>query len=128
MERLNLKLKDTQRALTTLNEILKEPYSIIIRDASIQRFEYTFEAFWKFLKEFLKTKKGIIANSPKDCFRAIFSLGLTSEEETEGLLKMTDSRNETTHTYKEEIANKIYSNVKNYAELMNNVTSKIAKD
>ena len=125
MERLDLKLKDTQKALTTLNEILKEPYSTIIRDATIQRFEYTFEAFWKYLKEFLKTKKGIIANSPKDCFREIFSLGFTSEEETENLLKMTDSRNETTHTYKEEVANKIYTEIKNYSEFMDRILKKI---
>ena len=45
-----------------LKEILKEPYSIIIRDATIQRFEYTFEAFWKFIKEYLKQEEGKISN------------------------------------------------------------------
>ena len=125
MERLKLKLKDAQKALTSLNEILKEPYSIIIRDATIKRFEYTFEAFWKFLKEYLKTIKGVIVTFPKDCFREIFSAGFCNEDEASELLKMTDSRNETTHTYKEEIANKIYSEVKGYAELIDKVLGKI---
>ena len=48
---------------------MKEPFSMIIRDATIQRFEYTFEALWKFLKEYLKEKEGIVSNSPKACFK-----------------------------------------------------------
>jgi len=76
MERLQLKFNDAVRALSTLKEIMKEPFSVIIRDAAIQRFEYTFEAFWKFVKEYLKEKEGVIANSPKSCFREIFFLGV----------------------------------------------------
>ncbi len=72
MERLKLKYNDALKSLMTLEEILKEPFSIIIRDATIQRFEYTFEALWKFLKEYLKEKEGIISNSPKACFKEIF--------------------------------------------------------
>ena len=53
MEKLNSKYKDAKRAIETLQDIIKEPFSIIIRDATIQRFEYTFEALWKFLREYL---------------------------------------------------------------------------
>lgn len=130
MERLKLKLKDAQKSLATLKEVLKEPYSILVRDATIKRFEYTFDTYWKYLKEYLKEylkiKKGITINSPKDCFREIFAQGLCTEEETEKLLEMTDSRNETAHTYKEEVANKIYSKIKGYAELMDKVLDKIS--
>ena len=125
MERLKLKLNDTQNSLNTLKEILKEPYSVIVRDATIKRFEYTFDTLWKFLKEYLKVNKGISVNSPKDCFREIFSQGFTSEEETEKLLEMTDSRNETVHTYKQEVANKIYPKIKDYTELMDKVLGKV---
>ena len=125
MERLELKIKDAKKALTSLNEVMKEPYSIFIRDATIKRFEYTFDTFWKFLKEYLKTSKGIIVNSPKDSFREIFSLGFTSEEETKQLLEMTDSRNETVHTYKKEVAEAIYRNIKGYAMLMEQVLTRI---
>lgn len=45
VEKLNLKYKDAKRAVETLQDIIKEPYSIIIRDAAIQRFEYTFEVY-----------------------------------------------------------------------------------
>lgn len=118
MERLNLKHKDAIRALETLKQILEEPFSIIVRDATIQRFEYTFEAVWKFLKEYLKKEEGIICNSPKSCFREAFSLGLLTEEDTVGLLEMTDDRNMTAHTYKEEISQILYEKVANYYNLM----------
>jgi len=122
MERLKLKYNDALRSLRTLGEILEEPFSIIIRDATIQRFEYTFEALWKFLKEYLKEKEGIISNSPKACFKEIFSLGFLTEEDTVRCLEMTDRRNDTSHTYKEEIAQIIYSKIKGYCTLMKNLS------
>ncbi len=124
MERLKLKYKDVLKALETLESISKEPFSIIVRDASIQRFEYTFEALWKFLKEYLKEKEGIISNSPKACFRDIFSLGFLTEEETVKCLEMTDRRNDTSHTYKEEMAQIIYSKTKEHFLLMKNLMNK----
>ena len=60
MERLELKYSDALKALNTLKDILREPFSVIVRDAAIQRFEYTFEAFWKFIREYLKEEEGII--------------------------------------------------------------------
>jgi len=125
MERLELKYQDTQRALKTLKDVKKEPFSLIVRDAAIQRFKYTFEAFWKFIKEYLKEKEGIVANSPKSCFKEIFSTGFISEEEAVGLQEMTDSRNDTAHTYKEEVAQAIYEKIGGYIALMENTLKKV---
>lgn len=94
---------------------------MIIRDATIQRFECTFEALWKFLKEYLKEKEGIVSNSPKACFKEIFSLGFLTEEETVRCLEMTDRKNDTSHTYKVEVAKLIYSKIKGYYILMKNL-------
>ncbi len=124
MERLTLRYNDARNALNTLKEILKEPFSIIVRDAAIQRFEYTFEAFWKFIKEYLKEKEGVISNSPKACFREIFSLGFSSEEETVQLQEMTDKRNDTSHTYKEQVAQNIYNKIEEYSLLMEKILFK----
>jgi len=121
MERLKIKHNDALRSLGTLGEILKEPFPIIVRDATVQRFEYTFEAIWKFLKEYLKEKKGIISNSPKSCFKEIFPLGFLTEEETVRCLEMTDRRNDTYHTYKEEVAQLIYSKIQEHYTLMKNL-------
>jgi len=127
MERLSLKFDDAKNALNTLQAILEEPFSTIVRDAAIQRFEYTFEAFWKFIKEHLKENEGIIANSPKACFRELFSLGLCSEEESVNLQEMTDKRNDTSHTYKEEVAQGIYDKLETYAGLMGKILGQFSK-
>lgn len=98
MEKLRRRIKEAENALKTLREILREPYSVIVRDATIQRFEYTFEIFWKLVKEYLYTHEGIRCNSPKSCFREASSVGALSEEQTITCLEMTDDRNLTSHT------------------------------
>jgi nucleotidyltransferase substrate binding protein (TIGR01987 family) len=126
MERLKAKQKDTAKALKALEEILKEPFSVIVRDAAIQRFEFTFEVLWKFLKEYLNEREGIVSKSPKSCFREIFSLGFVDEDEMSKCLEMTDRRNETSHTYHEEIAKKIYKELGGFLKLMKKIFKKVS--
>ena len=57
---LKLRYSDTIRAMEILKETLDEPFSVIVRDATIQRFEYTFESLWKFLRSFMKRCATII--------------------------------------------------------------------
>lgn len=124
MERLELRYNDAVKALETLGDILNEEYSTIIRDATVQRFEYTFEAVWKFIKEYLKQKEGVVVNSPKSCFKEIFPLGFFDEDKTAACLEMTDRRNETSHMYKEAVAQVIYANIKGYYSLMKELMDK----
>lgn len=126
MERLCMKHKDVTISLETLGAILEENFSIIVCDATIQRFEYTFEAVWKFLKEYLKEKEGVICNSHRACFREIFSLGFLSEDDAVTCLEMTDRRNDISCTYKEEVAQVIYAKIKGYFLLMNTLIKNIA--
>jgi nucleotidyltransferase substrate binding protein (TIGR01987 family) len=121
MEKLTIIAEDTKKALGTLKEIIETSYTVIVRDATIQRFEYSFEIFWKFLKEYLRVKEGIICNSPKSCFREAFNVKLLTEEETIAALEMTDDRNLTAHTYHEEVAEEIYRKIKSYYKLMDRV-------
>jgi len=125
VEKLKRKIEQTERALKTLDEILKEPYSVVVRDATIQRFEYTFEILWKTLKEYLKEYEGIHCNSPKGCFREALKVGLLNEEQTVLFLEMTDDRNLTSHTYIEEVAQKIYEKIKDYYKIMFDLLAKI---
>lgn len=98
MGKLRKKYQSACKALTALEEVLEEPYSQIVQDAAIQRFEFTFEICWKTVQTYLKEAEGIVANSPKSVFREAFSIELITEEETERALKMVDDRNMTTHT------------------------------
>ena len=121
MEKLKLASAQFKRALKTLEEILGEPESAIVRDASIQRFEYTFETVWKFLKRYLYEHEGVECNSPKSCFRQAFKNGLTDEAESEILLRMCDDRNLASHTYIEALSKLIYSRLPEYCKVMKKI-------
>ncbi|WP_342303809.1 HI0074 family nucleotidyltransferase substrate-binding subunit [Methanolobus sp. ZRKC5] len=126
--KLQMKARVAKRALGTLQEIMDESYSVIIRDAAIQRFEYTFEAIWKLVKEYLIEREGIVCNSPKSCFREAFKMHLLNENESMQSLYMTDDRNMTTHTYHEDVAEEIYKELSGYYSLMNRIYTNIIKD
>jgi nucleotidyltransferase substrate binding protein (TIGR01987 family) len=118
-------LASADRALGTLDEVLAEPYSIFIRDASIQRFEYTFEAIWKLLKAHLLDLEGVVCASPKSCFRAALPAGLLDEQEVLIALEMTDDRNRCVHTYHEALADTIFSKLPEYRELMHHLLDSV---
>lgn len=125
MEELKERLRSCQRALATLDEAVNMPFSLIVRDASIQRFEYSFESLWKLLKIHLEQHEGILCNSPKSCFREALRVGLLSVEETEMCLVMTDDRNLTSHTYIEAVAEAIYPKLPSYLAVMRTLLANI---
>ena len=124
MERLTRARMNAIHALATLEEIINEPINTIVRDAAIQRFEYTFETVWKMLKVYLLERHGIDAGSPKSCFREAFRTGLLSQDRTDRAMVMTDDRNLTSHTYIEAVADTVYSRIPGHAELMRIVVEK----
>jgi nucleotidyltransferase substrate binding protein (TIGR01987 family) len=109
---------DASQAWRTFQDILNAEYSVVIRDAAIQRFEYTTEALWKCLQTYLQEKEGIDCYSPKSCLREAKNVGLLDEQETVAALEMVDDRNMTSHTYHEELAEKIYRRLTEYAGIM----------
>jgi nucleotidyltransferase substrate binding protein (TIGR01987 family) len=127
MEKLKLRSETAMKALKTLKEIVEEPYSTIVRDAAIKRFEYSFDIFWKLIKDYLRVQEGIECASPKSCFREAFKVGILSEEETVKVLEMTDDRNLSTHTYDEEAVEEIYQQVRDYWKLMDDICGRVIK-
>jgi len=125
MGELKERLRSCQRALATLDEAVNMSFSVIVRDASIQRFEYSFESLWKLLKVYLAQHEGILCNSPKRCFREALQVGLLSVEETEMCLVMTDDRNLTSHTYVEAVAEAIYRKLTLYLKVMRTLLENI---
>ncbi|MDI6804989.1 MAG: HI0074 family nucleotidyltransferase substrate-binding subunit [Bacteroidota bacterium] len=125
MEKLKNIIQDTEKALTQLNRALQEKFSDIVRDAAIQRFEFTFELFWKLVKAYLNFVEGIDCYSPKNCFRELLPVTLASEDEVELLLKMCDHRNLTSHVYDEEVSKEVFSAIPSYYNIMNVILSRI---
>ncbi|MBI3755017.1 MAG: nucleotidyltransferase substrate binding protein [Deltaproteobacteria bacterium] len=111
MTKLAATIKQFETALMRLKEALAVEKTDIVRDSAIQRFEFTLDLAWKMLKAFLEDKKGIICVSPKECFREAYRQGIIDYDEE--WIKFVDMRNETVHTYNEEIAEKIYVQLSN---------------
>ena len=118
MERLKERLRVAGQALETLEQVLREPDTKIVRDAAIQRFEYTFEALWKAGQMYLRVVEGLDAGSPKGVIRASHQAGLLSDDATRVALRMADDRNLTVHTYNEALADAIYGRIREYPAAM----------
>ena len=107
MTKLEVTIQQFEKAVKRLKEVLDVPETDIVRDSAIQRFEFTLDISWKMLKAFLEEEKGIICVSPKECFREAYRQGAIDYDED--WIKFVDMRNETVHTYDEDIAERIYS-------------------
>ncbi len=118
MERLTERLSIARRAHGTLADILTKPKSAEIRDATIQRFEYTFEAVWKAAALQLRVVHGIESASPKGTVRHCRQFGLLTEAESEQALLMIADRNLSVHTYNEALAEAIYARIPNHARVL----------
>ena len=115
-----------RRALEKLRAVLEQPKTDTTRDASIKRFEFTYELAWKSIQDFLR-EQGIVCASPKGCLKEAFKFGLIPDNPL--WTKIIDDRNLTVHTYDEGIAEDIYSRLKSYIplfeELLNNMIKMI---
>ncbi|MNR82104.1 Nucleotidyltransferase substrate binding protein like protein [compost metagenome] len=119
MERLIERLAIARRALSTLREAIDRGLSdAIVRDAAIQRFEFTFEATWKAAQRFLLEAESLEVASPKGVIRASFQAGLLDDDLTRRALAMANDRNLTIHTYNEALAEQIGSHLPAHAQLI----------
>ena len=103
-------LKMLKTALNTLEEILEQPFSLIIRDATIQRFEYTFELAWKLFRK-AAIIEGIKVGSPRQAIRAMYDVGLLDDIDT--WFEMMNDRNRTSHTYSATTAEQVFESARN---------------
>nr|WP_233417489.1 HI0074 family nucleotidyltransferase substrate-binding subunit [Rickettsia slovaca] len=73
MSKINLKLEKFRKAFMTLEDIYLKPTTEdrAYIDATIQRFEFTFELAWKFLKEYF-SQKGTFLHYPKEVIKEAF--------------------------------------------------------
>ena len=90
-----------------LSSLLRED---ILVEVGSKRFEYTYEAMWKALKEVLRSR-GIECYSPKGCLQEGLKEGLVPEEWEETLAQMVKLRNELVHIYDEERAQRLYQEI-----------------
>lgn len=109
-----------------LREAVAAPESSIVRDAVIQRFEFSFELVWKTLKLYLE-RQGHECGGPRPTLKKAFAEGLIpTAEEADGWLQMLEHRNLTSHAYDEALATLIYQNVvRAYSPLLSSMAAKL---
>jgi nucleotidyltransferase substrate binding protein (TIGR01987 family) len=108
---LGLSLSELEKALKTLEESISlykaaKPDSaegLAFRDASIQRFEYVIELSWKLSMKYLGSQTA----AAKPAIREMARNNLI--DNPEDWLLFVDARNETSHSYDEDVAKKVFS-------------------
>ncbi len=110
---IQLSFSKLEKAILALDVMLKKPLDEdrAIMDATIHRFEFTVELFWKLLKKIIESL-GKEVGYPKEVLQEAFAGKLINDQKI--WLAMLHDRNQTSHTYNEEIANEIYSHIKMY--------------
>lgn len=98
--------------------LTQENPSDVVRDAAIQRFEYSFEATWKAAQAYLLEVEGIEAASPRAAIRGSYDVGRLDENDTRAALSMVDDRNLTVQTYNEALAQTIFARLGGHARVM----------
>mgnify|MGYP002638087473 CR=1 FL=1 len=120
---IQLKREQTERALASLQELvpqyLENTENIILKDAMIQRFEYSTEAY-------LSIEHNLPANSPREVIRTGLKVNLYDEAISNELLQMLDDRNLTSHTYVEKLAESIAARIPSYSTVMQNVMNQLS--
>lgn len=122
--RLTTLVDSFQKAYRQLSKALAQPKDEFVRDSAIQRFEFTFELFWKVLKQYA-AREGIEVNSPRASIREAFRLKIIGSNPL--YLEMLESRNLSSHTYEEELAEEIFSLLPAYARAMQEAVEAVIK-
>ncbi|WP_304950279.1 nucleotidyltransferase substrate binding protein [Sulfitobacter sp.] len=114
---MKLELSSFEKALTSLGEALAEydrTQSQFVKDACIQRFEYTYELAHKLLKRQLEAMSAnpseIDQMSFPDMIRSGAERGLLANGWDEWR-RFRDARNATSHAYNEKKANEVFERI-----------------
>ena len=96
------------------------------RAGIIQFFEITFELAWKVLKDYLESE-GYMVKSPRETIKQAFQIGLIDNGHV--WIDALSNRNLTTHTYDEELATKMTSEILDtYLPELDKIYEKLSKE
>lgn len=100
--------KELEKAVKRLKEALDQPKDEFIRDSVIQRFEFCVELSWKTARRLMGTS----TTAPREVIREMGQNAYI--DDVPEWLKAIEMRNLSFHTYKEELAEKVYNFVKEF--------------
>jgi nucleotidyltransferase substrate binding protein (TIGR01987 family) len=103
------RLANYARALAQLTSAVElarvRKLSELERQGLIQSFEFTHELAWNVMKDYFAYQGNPALTGSRDAAREAFNKGLV--ENGEGWMEMIRSRNQTSHTYNEKVAEEI---------------------
>lgn len=112
MTKLQSQYEDLTKAFARLKEASVLPSdNTINQDATIQRFEFTFELCWKIMQTIVNENKKSLYG-PKNVIREAAQLELIKDPHT--WFDFLEKRNLTVHTYEEKIAQEVYQTAKKF--------------
>lgn len=125
-ERFAERQAEVRASAARLADAASQVKTDIVRDAVIQRFEFTFEVVWKALRLYLE-HQGYECGGPRSTLKKAFVEALVpTEEEADIWLEMLDDRNLTSHAYDEALADRIYERIiHDYAALLSAMAARI---
>jgi nucleotidyltransferase substrate binding protein (TIGR01987 family) len=101
------------KALKQLNKFIeKGKLNELEKQGLIQAFEYTFELAWNTIKDYFEAQGETEIHGSRDAFKLAFNRGIIEKGET--WMDMIKSRSLTSHTYNEEVAEKIASDIEKF--------------
>lgn len=103
-------LEKLKKAFSRLKESTEKAVDDLDRDGVIQRFEFSFELFWKAIK-ILLAQEGFECAGPRSCIKEGARRGFLTDGEI--LLDMLEDRNKASHIYDESTAIEIFGRIKN---------------
>lgn len=121
-------LQDSIELLATVSCITNIRMHAAFRDSCIQRFEYSFDAFWKFIKLYLEEHEGkaVENNAPRFIFKVAENADLLlTNENLDILLEALSDRNLTSHSYNIETAERIVSHIPLYYRTMHAIVTQL---
>lgn len=107
------RLQNYEKALFQLEQAVKlresRELSNLEKQGTIQAFEFTHELAWKTLKDFLQVRGNVEIYGSRDATREAFKYGLIQDGEI--WMEMIESRNLSSLTYNESVANEIIDKI-----------------
>ena len=87
----------------------QRPLSELEKQGLIQAFEFTHELAWQVMKDYFAYQGNPDITGSRDAAREAYQKGLV--EDGEGWMEMIKSRNQTSHTYQQKVADEIAGHI-----------------
>ena len=97
------------------------------KESLIQRFKYTIDTFWKYLKLYMQDYQKLIVDvaSPRGVFRTAAEAKLISRQELDQLLDAATDRNLSSHAYDEDVAQEVVERIPKHFAIIKTVFERI---